>query len=145
MMTEELEVGGLRMTFLLHTTDTDGSASVFRAELKPDSLVPPPHSHDTFDETVYCEAGAIAYSVNGKPVRLTAGDALFIPRGAIHGFRPDPEQGATLVCVSTPGSDFFRAAMQFFVDTGDAPPDREALSELMRRHGVTPAVPAGVS
>ncbi len=144
-MTEELEVGGLRMTFLLNTTDTDGSAPVFRAEMKPGSIVPPPHSPDAFDETVYCVAGAIAYSVNGKPVRLTAGDALFIPRGAIHGFRPDPEQGATLVCVSTPGSDFFRAAMQFFVDTGDAPPDREALSELMRRHGVTPAASAGVS
>ena len=144
-MAETLEVGGMRMSFLLNAADTDGSASVFRAEMKPDSIAPPPHSHDTFDETVYSETGASTYSLNGKPVRLTAGDALFIPRGAIHGFRPDPEHGATLVCVSTPGSDFFRAAMQFFVDTGDAPPDREALSELMRRHGVTPAVPAGVS
>ena len=131
------------MSFLLNEADTDGSASAFRAEMKPGSIVPPPHSHDAFDEFVYCEAGAIAYSLNGKHVPLAAGDALFIPRGAIHGFRPDPEQGATLVCVSTPGSDYFRAAMQFFVDTGDAPPDREALSELMRRHGVTPAVPAG--
>ena len=144
-MVEELEVGRFRMSFLLDTTDTDGSASAFRAELKPGAIVPPPHSHDAFDETVYCEAGAITYSVDGKPVSLTAGDALFIPRGAIHGFRPDPERGATLVCVSTPGSDFFRAAMQFFVDTGDAPPDREALSELMRRHGVTPAVSAGAA
>jgi quercetin dioxygenase-like cupin family protein len=142
-MAETLEVGGMRMSFLLNAADTDGSATAFRAELKPGSIVPPPHSHDTFDETVYCEAGAITYSVNGKRVSLTAGDALFIPRGAIHGFRPDAERGATLVCVATPGSDYFRAAMQFFVDTGDAPPDREALSELMRRHGVTPAVSAG--
>ena len=142
-MAETLEVGGLRMSFLLNATETDGGASVFRAELKPDSIAPPPHSHDGFDETVYCEAGDINYSLNGKAIRLTAGDALFIPRGAIHGFRPDPEHGATLVCVSTPGSDFFRAAMQFFVDTGDAPPDREALSELMLSYGVTPAVPAG--
>src|SRR5918998_1325017 len=140
-MAETLEVEGMRMSFLVNTTDTDGSASVFRAEIKPDSIVPPPHSHDAFDETVYCEAGAIVYSVNGKPVSLTAGDALFIPRGAIHGFRPDPEQGATLVCVSTPGSDYFQAAMQLFVDTGDAPLDREAMFELMQRHGVTPALP----
>ena len=142
-MTKVLEAGGMRMRFLLDTTNTDGSASAFRAELKPGSLVPPPHSHDTFDETVYCAAGAITFSVDGKPVPLTACDALFIPRGAIHGFRPDAEWGATLVCGATPGSDYFRAAMQFFVDMGDAPPDREALFELMQRHGVTPAVPAG--
>ncbi len=144
-MAETLEVGGLRMSFVLDSTDTDGNASAFRAEMKPGSIAPPPHSHDDFDETVYCEAGAINYSLNGKAIRLNAGDALFIPRGAIHGFQPDPELGATLVCVSTPGSDFFRAAMQFFVDTGDAPPDREAMFELMQRHGVTPAVPARAS
>jgi quercetin dioxygenase-like cupin family protein len=144
-MPETIDVGGMAMTFLLDRADTGSAASAFRVVMTGDSIVPPPHSHEAFDETVYCEAGKVTFAVDGRPVPLGAGDALFIPRGSVHGFHPDPATGATLVCVATPGSDYFHEVMELFRDAGDGGPDREAIFEVMRRNGVRPAIPAGAA
>ena len=47
-------------------------------------LTAPRHSHPG-EEIVYVVEGTIEYRIDGKPpVRLSAGQVLFIPKGAIH-------------------------------------------------------------
>ncbi len=41
-----------------------------------------PHSYDT---TIWCAEGSIAYTINKQTFPLQAGDALFIPANYIHG------------------------------------------------------------
>jgi quercetin dioxygenase-like cupin family protein len=47
-------------------------------------LTAPRHSHPG-EEIVYVVEGTIEYRIDGKPpVRLSAGQVLFIPKGAVH-------------------------------------------------------------
>jgi quercetin dioxygenase-like cupin family protein len=47
----------------------------------------PRHSHPG-EELVYMVEGELEYQLDGRPpVRLTAGEVLFIPSGAIHGVK----------------------------------------------------------
>ena len=53
----------------------------------PQGLVAPRHSHPG-EEIVYVVEGELEYQLDGKPpVTLKAGDALFIPNGAVHAVR----------------------------------------------------------
>ena len=39
------------------------------------------------EEIIYVLEGSLEYEVNGKPVRVKAGDVLFVPYGAVHSAR----------------------------------------------------------
>ena len=43
------------------------------------------------------------------------------------------------------GPDFFRAVAAVLDASAAGPPDGAALGEVMRRHGLTPALPGGLS
>lgn len=43
----------------------------------------PRHSHPG-EEVIYVLSGNIEYEVDGKPVRVKAGDVLFVPDGVMH-------------------------------------------------------------
>ena len=46
----------------------------------------PAHSHDHYEETIYGVEGVSTWTVDGKPIDVGPGQALCIPRGAIHRF-----------------------------------------------------------
>ena len=46
----------------------------------------PNHRHPG-EEIIYVLQGSIEYEVDGKPIRLKAGDVLFIPNGTAHAAR----------------------------------------------------------
>ena len=46
----------------------------------------PRHKHPG-EEIIYVLAGTLEYEVAGRPVRLKAGDVLFVPYGTIHAAR----------------------------------------------------------
>jgi quercetin dioxygenase-like cupin family protein len=141
---EPIHAAGMTIQFLVESEESSGAVSVFRCDLPVGARNPAPHSHDGFDETVYGLSGVTTFTVDGAPTKVGPGDALFIPRGAVHGFAVDGDEDASILCVATPGlfgPAYFVEMGEVIEAAGDGPPDREAIFAVMRRHGLTPAAP----
>ena len=139
-------MGPLSVRFLIESADSAGSASVFECFVPADSRMPVPHAHDAFEETIYGLGGVTTWTVDGRTVDIGAGDALCVPRGAVHGFDNHGTDDAKFLAISTPGAmtpDYFREMHDVLASTPGEPPDQAKLAEVMRRHGLTPAPPAG--
>jgi quercetin dioxygenase-like cupin family protein len=109
-------------------------------------MMPVPHSHDAFEETIYGIEGATTWSIDGRDVEIGPGEAVCIARGAVHGFDNRGTGDARFLAISTPGvmgPDYFREIHEVLEASSGGPPDRAKLAEVMRRHGLTPAPPAG--
>jgi len=107
-------------------------------------LMAPAHSHDHYEETTYGIEGTLTWTVNGKQIDVGPGQALCIPRGAIHRFDNNGSQDVKALCVITPaalGPQFFRESAEAINAVAGGPPDRAKMAEIMRRHGLTPAPP----
>jgi quercetin dioxygenase-like cupin family protein len=142
---EMIQVGALRVRFLIEAADSNGSVSVFECFVPADSKMPVPHSHDAFEETIYGLGGVTTWTVDGRTVDIRPGDALCVPRGAVHGFDDHGTQDAKFLAISTPGvmtPDYFREIHDVLASTPGGPPDQAKIVEVMRRHGLTPAPPA---
>jgi quercetin dioxygenase-like cupin family protein len=124
--------------------DSNGSVSLFEVTIPAGTGLPgPPHSHDGFEETVYGLAGVVTYTVDGAPVEVGPGQALCIPRGAVHSFANRGAEDARLLAVASPGvfgAAYFREVGAVLADAAGGPPDRARVAEVMRRHGLTPIV-----
>jgi hypothetical protein len=62
----------------------------------------------------------------------------------VHGFAVGGDEDASILCIATPGllgAAYFREMAGAIEAAGDGPPDREAIVAVMRRHGLTPAIP----
>ena len=143
-MSETIQVGALGVRFLVEADDSNGSVSVFECFVPVNSRMPAPHSHDAFEETIYGLAGTTTWTVDGQTVEISPGDALCIGRGAVHGFDNAGTADAKFLAISTPGvmsPIYFREIHEVLAVGG--PPDPAQIAEVMRRHGLTPAPPAG--
>ncbi len=140
---EPIQVGALTVRFHVDADESGGSVSVFECDLPANAQMPAPHSHDGFDETVFGLDGVTTFTVGGGHTDLNPGDALFIPRRVIHGFKNSSDVDARFLAIISPGllgSGYFRDVAD--VLAGGGPPDVEAIGEVMRRHGLTPAPPS---
>ena len=145
---ETIAVGQLSVRFLVEGPDSGGSVSVFECYVPADAKMPAPHSHDAFEETIYGLKGTTTWTVDGETVELGAGEALCVRRGAIHGFENGGSTDATFLAIASPGvfgPAYFREIGEVLAAAAGGPPDVAALMEAMRRHGLTPAPPAGAS
>jgi uncharacterized RmlC-like cupin family protein len=59
---------------------------VFEFDVPAGAKVPVAHSHDGYEETIYGLEGALTWTVEGTPTDVGPGEALCIPRGAVHHF-----------------------------------------------------------
>jgi len=142
---ETIQVGDLSVRFLVEAADSNGSASVFECFVPADSKMPAPHSHDAFEETIYGLAGTTTWTVAGRTLEISPGEAVCIPRGAVHGFDNRGDEDAEFLAISSPGvmtPDYFREIHEVLAATPGGPPDMAKVAEVMRRHGLTPAPPA---
>jgi quercetin dioxygenase-like cupin family protein len=142
---EAIELAGMTIQFLVEGEDSNGSVSVFRCDLPVGARPALPHSHDEFEETVYGLSGVTTWTVDGTANTVGAGDVLCIPRGAVHGFEVDGDEDASILCIATPGlfgPAYFSDIAGVLEAAAGGPPDRDALVAVMKRHGLTPAVPA---
>lgn len=83
-----------------------------------------------------------APKVDGKEIDIGPGQALCIPRGAIHRFDNNGIEDVKAVCVVTPaaiGPEYFREAAALINATAGWQPDRTKMGEIMGRHGLTAA------
>jgi quercetin dioxygenase-like cupin family protein len=143
---ETIRLGPLAVRFLLTRENSTGSVAVFELVVPgAQRLAAPAHSHDHYEETIYGIDGVLTWTVDGKQFDVGPGQALCIPRGAIHRFDNNGIREAKALCVITPamiGPQYFRETAEVINATPGGPPDRARMAEIMRRHGITPAPPA---
>jgi quercetin dioxygenase-like cupin family protein len=142
---ETIRLGPLAVRFLLTGDYSSSSVAAFEVEVPAGQrLAAPAHSHDHYEETIYGIAGVLTWTVDGIPIDVGPGEALCIPRGAIHRFDNNGPQGVKALCLITPaaiGPEYFREAADVLNAAAGGPPDRAKMAEVMRRHGLTPAPP----
>jgi len=139
--TEEIRVGQTVIRFLVEAEATAGSAALFEFDVPPAGPMPPPHSHDSYEETLYGLRGTLTWRVDGETTRVGPGEVLCIPRGGVHRFDNLSDEDATALAVVTPGilgPDYFRDVAAV-VAAAAGPPDPAAIGAVMLRHGLTPA------
>lgn len=104
-----LEWLGVTYRIILGPDQTGGAMSIVESVSPPDSG-PPMHIHHDADETFVMLSGECVFSRAGQTLRASAGETVFVPRGAEHTFRViGPEPSRHLV-ILTPGGfeGFFR-------------------------------------
>ncbi|HTH41812.1 MAG TPA: cupin domain-containing protein [Terracidiphilus sp.] len=142
---ETISLGPLTIRFLLTGENSSGSVAMFELIVPGEQrLMAPAHSHDSYEETIYGIEGVITFTVNGEPVDIGPGQALCIPRGAVHRFDNNTIHEAKALCVISPaaiGPEYFREVAEIGRAAAGGPPDRSRLIEVMLRHGLTPALP----
>ena len=101
--TEMIQVGALRVRFLVDAADSNDSVSVFECFVPADSKMPAPHGHDAFEETIYGLEGTTTWTIDGRTLNIPPGEAICIRRGAVHGFDNQGTENAKFLAISTPG------------------------------------------
>ncbi len=146
---ETIRVGPLVVRFLLTGAQSNGSVAIFELTVPAGEKLPAPaHSHDRYEESIYGLDGVMAWTVDGKQIELGPGQALCIPRGAVHRFDNYGNQEAKSVCVISPallGPEYFREVAAVLKAAGGGPPDRAKMAEIMRRYGLTMVAPPSQS
>jgi quercetin dioxygenase-like cupin family protein len=142
---ETIRLGPLAVRFLITGENSSGSIAAFELAVPAaQRLAAPAHSHDHYEETIYGIDGVLTWTVDGKRADVEPGQALCIPRGAVHRFDNNGERDAKALCVITPaaiGPEYFRESAEVINAAAGGPPDRSRMVEIMLRHGLTPAPP----
>jgi len=140
---ETIHLGPLAVRFLVTGEDASGSVALFELTVPgAQRLAAPAHSHDHYEETIYGIDGVLSWTVDGTRIDVGPGQALCIPRGAVHRFDNHGSQDVKALCAITPaaiGPQFFRESAAVINAAAGGPPDRVKMADIMRRHGLTPA------
>ncbi|HEX5167393.1 MAG TPA: cupin domain-containing protein [Thermomicrobiales bacterium] len=143
---ETFQLGPLVIRFLVTGDDTRESASVFEFMVPAGEMLrAPAHSHDAFEETVYGLEGVLTWTVDGRPIEVAPGQALCIPRGAVHRFDNLGQEDARVLVIASPalfGPAYFRDMAAAVAEAASGHPDQARMADIMLRHGLTPASPA---
>jgi quercetin dioxygenase-like cupin family protein len=142
---ETIRLGPLVIRFLVAGDDSHGSAAVFECTVPAgEKLRAPAHSHDAFEETIYGLAGVLTWTLDGRPIAVGPGQVLCIPRGAVHRFDNLGQEDAKALIIASPaviGPEYFREVAAAMAAAAGGPPDHARMADIMRRHGLTPALP----
>jgi quercetin dioxygenase-like cupin family protein len=141
-MREEIKVGEVAVRFLVKSAESNGAVTVFEFDVPAGAKVPVAHSHDGYEETIYGLRGVLTWTVEGTPTDVGVGEALCIPRGAVHHFDNTGDVGASALAIVTPGilgPEYFREVAEVLAEAVGGPPDLAEIAAVMGRHGLTPA------
>ena len=141
---DAIVIGALEVRFRVEGDQSNGTAVVHECDVPTGARTPAPHSHDGFEETIYGLRGISTWTIDGATVEVGPGDCVCIPRGVVHAFDNHAEDTATFLAIITPavlGRAYFEE-IGALLASGEGPPNPAAVADLMRRHGLTPAVPA---
>ena len=142
---ETIGIGPLGIRFLLTGEDSNGSASVFEVLVPVGQKLPAPaHKNDAYEEILYGIEGVLTWTVDGTPIEVGPGQALCIPRGAVHRFDNLGSEDVKQLAVISPavmGPAYFREAAEVIGAAAGGPPDRAKMMDVFRRHGMTLAAP----
>src|SRR6516164_707540 len=138
---ETIKIGPLEIRFLLTGDDSRGSVSVFEF-LVPvgQKLAAPAHKNDAYEEILYGIEGVLTWTIDGTPIEVAPGQALCIPRGAVHRFDNLGHEDVKQLAVISPaimGPAYFREAAEEINAATGGPPDPAKMMDIFRRHGMT--------
>jgi quercetin dioxygenase-like cupin family protein len=143
---ESIRLGGLGIRFLLTGDDTNGSVAVFELTVPAGQKLPgPSHKNDAYEETLYGIQGVVTWTIDGKAFEVGPGQAICIPRGAVHRFDNFGTEDAKQLTIITPpvmGPIYFREVLELMKATGGGPPDAAKMLDVFRRNGMSIAAPA---
>lgn len=94
---------GVTINILVRAGDTNGAWSLLDYTMPPRFAGPPAHRHADTTETFYCVTGELRLTLDGRDVRLRAGDAAVVPAGVAHAFSNEGDRPATMLIHLTPG------------------------------------------
>jgi quercetin dioxygenase-like cupin family protein len=138
---ELIEIGPLVIRFLLTGEDSGDSVSVFEFSVPAgQKLAAPAHKNDAYEEVLYGVKGVLTWTVDGVPIAVGPGQALCIPRGAVHRFDNLGTEDVKQLAVIAPaimGPAYFRDAAEVIGAARGGPPDPEKMGDVFRRHGMT--------
>jgi quercetin dioxygenase-like cupin family protein len=146
---ESITIGPLGVRFLLTGDDSNGNVSVFEVRVpRGEKLAAPSHKNDAYEEILYGIEGVLTWTIDGTPIEVGPGQALCIPRGAVHRFDNFGDEDVKQLAVISPaimGPAYFRETSAAIAAAAGGPPDRAKMTEIFRRHGMTVAElpPAG--
>src|ERR1700691_5190395 len=102
---ETIRLGSLPVRFLSTGEHPTDRVAIFERSVPSAQRLPAPaHSHNHYEETIYGLEGVSAWTVDGKAIDIGPGQALCIPRGAIHRFDNNSSQDVKVLCVITPAA-----------------------------------------
>jgi len=132
---ETIHLGPLAVRFLVTGADASGSVALFELTVPgAQRLAAPAHSHDHYEETIYGIEGVLSWTVDGTRIDVGPGQALCIPRGAVHRFDNHGSQDVKALCAITPaaiGPQFFRESAAVINAAAGGPPDRVKMADIM--------------
>jgi len=142
---EMIKIGPLGIRFLLTGDDSNGSVSVFEVFVPAgQKLAAPAHKNNAYEEMLYGIEGVLTWTVDGTPIEVGPGQALCIPRGAVHRFDNFGSGDVKQLAVITPaimGPAYFREAAEVIGAAAGGPPDIAKMMNVFQRHGMTLAAP----
>jgi quercetin dioxygenase-like cupin family protein len=140
-----IQLGPLGIDFLVEADDSNGSVTMFECSVPVGSRMPAAHSHDGFVETAYVLEGTCTWTIDGVSGESGPGESVCIRRGQVHGFENRGDEDVRFLAIATPGvfgPAYFQEVADVIAAAAGGPPDPAALGVVMRRHGLTPALPA---
>jgi len=144
---ETIPIGPITIHFLLTREDTSGSVSVFEMMVPAGvKLAAPAHKNNAYEETLYGIEGNLTWTIDGKPIEVGPGQAVCIPRGAVHRFDNFGTKDVKQLVVISPaimGPAYFHEASAVLNAAAGGTPDMARMVEVFRRHGMTIASPPG--
>lgn len=139
-MSNVIRIGALTLKFLVDDDQSKGNLVMFEMAVPENAKVPAPHYHKDFEEAVYGLGGRLTMTIGDTAHEVKAGDAVFVPRGAVHHFQNKHAGEARILAVMTPaiaGKKYFEE-LAAIVNAG-GPPDMAKVKETMLRYGLVPA------
>jgi quercetin dioxygenase-like cupin family protein len=82
----EIDLGNFSMTIKSTQDQTNGAFTLLEAE-EPPHFGPPLHIHQDAAEAFYVLDGEYLIFIEDREIRAPAGSFVYIPAGAVHGFR----------------------------------------------------------
>jgi quercetin dioxygenase-like cupin family protein len=142
---ETITIGPIGTRFLLTGDDSNGNASIFEVHVPVGhKLMAPAHENNAYEEILYGIEGVLTWTVNGTPIEVGPGQALCIPRGAVHRFDNLGSENVKQLAVISPavmGPAYFREAREILNAAAGGPPEVAKMVEAFHRHGMTIAAP----
>jgi len=137
----EIRLGQLVIRFLVEGSESGGSVAVFEFNVPAGGKLPVAHSHDAYEETIYGLEGVSTWTIDGVATDVRPGEAVLIPRGVVHHFDNRYDEEARALAIVTPGAlgPAYFHDLAAAVEAAGGPPDPQAIADVMRRHGLTPA------
>ncbi|CAN3977425.1 cupin domain-containing protein [Kitasatospora purpeofusca] len=127
--------GGTAVHHLVEPSGAEGLFGLFRLDLGPRPGGPAPHFHHTMSETFFVLSGNVRLYDGRHWADTGPGDLLHVPRGAVHTFRNDSGEPASMLMLVAPGvprAPFYEELARIVSDGHR--PDPQEWADFYRRH-----------